>query len=132
VLDQRTCLHWMKESVAGMGLAAAKTYCEGLSRGGFDDWRVPVASEAASLMIKCGMYPPMDAMVFTIGGDGIWTTTESGSVAGNENKVCGIGQNTGQYYDFGPVGAQNTRCVRGTGTFPMVKDCKSAQGCTNW
>lgn len=132
VLDQRTCLAWMQESVSGMGLSAAKAFCEGLSRGGFEDWRVPTASEAASLMIRCGSYPPMDTTVFSLSGDGIWTTTESGSVAGNENKVCGIGQNTGQYYDFGPVGAQHTRCVRGTVTVPTVKDCKLAQGCMNW
>jgi hypothetical protein len=77
VLDQKTCLYWMKESVGGMGLAAAKTYCEGLTRGGFDDWRVPIASEVASIVTKCGMYPPIDTNVFTISGDGIWTTTES-------------------------------------------------------
>lgn len=132
VFDQSRCLHWMKESVSGMGLAAAKAYCEGLSRGGFEDWRVPIASEVATLITQCGMYPPMDTSVFTLSGDGIWTTTESGTLAGSENKVCGIGQNTGQYYDFGPVGAQHTRCVRGMGTYPMVKDCKTAQGCTNW
>lgn len=132
VLDAKTCLSWTKESVGGKGLAEATMYCEGLTRGGFSDWRVPTASEAATIITQCGMYPPIDTNVFTISGDGIWTTTESGSIAGPDAKVCGLGQNTGQYYDFGPVGAQHTRCVRGMGSFPMVKGCKDAQGCTNW
>jgi hypothetical protein len=70
------------------------------------------------------MYPPV-AEVFTVAGDGIWTTTLSGTIAGDEPKVCGAGQASGQYYDFGKVGGQNTRCVRGASTIPDRTDCKT-------
>jgi hypothetical protein len=58
-------------------------------------------------------------------GDGIWTTTLSGTIAGDEPKVCGAGQASGQFYDFGKVGGQNTRCVRGPVTLPDRPDCKT-------
>lgn len=132
VHDPKTCLTWMQASVTGQGFDDAETYCDGLELGGYDDWRLPTASEVASIVTNCGSYPPIDTTVFTIAGDGIWTTTPSETTAGDRQKLCGIGQNTGQYYDFGPVGAQNTRCVRGQGSVEPVADCNTAQGCTNW
>jgi hypothetical protein len=40
--------------------------------------------------------------------------------------------NAGGYYHYGTAGPRVVRCVRGTGTFKMVKDCIAAQGCSNW
>ncbi len=124
VFDPKTCLSWTKATMAGQPYAAAETYCAGLSLGGYDDWRLPTAGEVVSIFKCDGMYPPV-AEVFTVMGDGIWTTTLSGTIAGDEPKVCGAGQASGQYYDFGKVGGQNTRCVRGATTLPDRTDCKT-------
>ena len=124
VFDEKTCLTWMKTTTSGDPYAAADTYCMGLSLGGYDDWRLPTAGEVVSIFRCDGMYPPTFD-VFTVVGDGIWTTTLSGTIAGDEPKVCGAGQASGQYYDFGKVGGQNTRCVRGATTLPDRTDCKT-------
>jgi hypothetical protein len=124
VFDEKTCLTWMKTNTSGDPYAAADTYCMGLSLGGYDDWRLPTAGEVVTIFKCDGMYPPTFD-VFTVMGDGIWTTTLSGTIAGDEPKVCGAGQASGQYYDFGKVGGQNTRCVRGATTLPDRTDCKT-------
>jgi hypothetical protein len=124
VFDEKTCLTWMKTNTSGDPYAAAETYCTGLTLGGYDDWRLPTAGEVVSIFKCDGMYPPTFD-VFTVMGDGIWTTTLSGTIAGDEPKVCGAGQASGQYYDFGKVGGQNTRCVRGATTLPDRDDCKT-------
>ncbi|HYJ09475.1 MAG TPA: DUF1566 domain-containing protein [Polyangiaceae bacterium] len=124
VFDEKTCLTWMKTTTSGDPYAAAETYCMGLTLGGYDDWRLPTAGEVVSIFKCDGMYPPTFD-VFTVMGDGIWTSTLSGTIAGDEPKVCGAGQASGQYYDFGKVGGQNTRCVRGATTLPDRTDCKT-------
>lgn len=124
MFDERTCLTWMQTDVQGHPYFDAEAYCESLSLGGYDDWRLPTAGEVVTIFKCNGTYPPV-VDVFTVEGDGIWTTTESGTIAGDEPKVCGAGQNSGQYYDFGKVGAQNTRCVRGPVTLPDRTDCKT-------
>lgn len=124
VFDEKTCLSWMKANTSGDPYAEATAYCDGLDLGGYDDWRIPTAGEVVSIFKCDGTFPPVED-VFTVMGDGIWTTTETGTVAGDLPKVCGAGQSSGQFYDFGQVGGQNTRCVRGTITLPDRADCKT-------
>lgn len=126
VFDQKTCLTWMKTDVNGHPYTAADAYCADLTLGGYDDWRLPTAGETTTLFHCKGTYPPVHD-VFTVANDGIWTTTESGTIAGDEPKVCAAGQNSGEFYDFGKVGAQNTRCVRGPITVPDRANCKSVR-----
>ena len=124
VLDEVTCLSWMKQNTSGDPYVEADAYCAALDLGGYDDWRLPTAGEVVSIFKCDGTFPPVED-IFVVSGDGIWTTTESGSVAGYEPKVCGAGQSSGQYYDFGKVGGQNTRCVRGVSALPERTDCKT-------
>lgn len=132
VHDSKSCLDWMKATKTGVNYAAAEMYCGDATTGGFDDWRIPNASEFASIVTLCGKYAPdgpVDTKVFELAGDGYWTTTP----AGEPNKVCAVGMlNAGGYYHYGTAGPQVVRCVRGAGTFKMVKDCMAAQGCSNW
>jgi hypothetical protein len=125
VLDEKTCLTWMRDNTSGDPYAEAVQYCESLVLGGYDDWRIPTAGEVATIFKCDGMWPPIDDTVFNVTGDGIWTSTESGTVAGDLPKVCGAGQSSGSYYDFGQVGGQNTRCVRGASTVPDRPECKT-------
>jgi hypothetical protein len=132
VHDPKTCLDWMKKTQSGVNYAAAEMFCGDATIGGFDDWRIPDASEFASIVTLCGKYAPdgpVDTKIFELAGDGYWTTTP----AGEPNKVCAVGMlNAGGYYHYGTAGPQVVRCVRGSGTVKMVKDCTMAMGCSNW
>ena len=132
VHDAKSCLDWMKTTKTGVNYEAAETYCADATLGGFDDWRIPNASELASIITFCGKYlpeGPIDTKVFDHEGDGYWTTTPAGEL----NKVCAIGMlNAGGYYHFGTAGPQVVRCVRGTGSVKMVKPCTASDGCSNW
>ena len=132
VHDPKTCLDWMKTTKTGVNYEAAQAFCGDATLGGFDDWRIPTASEFASTVTLCGKYPPegpVDSKFFDQQGDGYWTTTPAGEL----NKVCAVGMlNAGDYYHYGTAGPQVVRCVRGTGSVKMVKDCTTAQGCKTW
>jgi hypothetical protein len=132
VHDPTTCLDWAKTTTANVNFAAAETACGDSQLGGFDDWRIPSASELASIITLCGKYAPdgpVDTTVFDIVGDGYWTTTSAGEL----NKVCAIGMaNAGGYYHYGTAGPQVVRCVRGSGTVKMVKACTESDGCKTW
>jgi len=132
VHDAKTCLDWLKVTHTGVNYEAADMFCGMATLGGFDDWRIPNVDEYASTITLCGKYPPegpVDTQFFDQQGDGYWTSTP----AGEPNKVCAVGMlNAGGYYHFGTAGPQVVRCVRGTGTVKMVKDCTVAQGCSTW
>ena len=136
VLDERTCLNWMRRPKEAVNLNPmfppdALTFCEQLQLGGHDDWRVPTVDELASIITRCGKYPPAgpwDA-AFEVSGDGYWTTTSAGA----PHKVCAIGtDNAGKFYEYGTDGPQRVRCVRGKGTVRHARDCTTGADCSNW
>jgi hypothetical protein len=136
VFDPRTCLSWMKATKDMVNLNPdyppdSLTYCGGLGLGGFHDWRVPTVSELASIITRCGKYPPEGPWdpLFEVKGDGYWTTTSAGA----PHKVCAIGTaNAGKFYEYGTDGPQVVRCVRGTGKVKTARDCTTGATCANW
>jgi hypothetical protein len=136
VFDRRTCLSWTKATREAVNLNPmfppdAITFCAQLVLGGFDDWRVPDVSELASIVTRCGKYPPEGPWdpLFDVKGDGYWTTTS----AGQPRKVCAIGTaNAGKFYEYGIDGPQVVRCVRGAGAVRPARDCTTGATCADW
>lgn len=120
VFDERTCLHWMRTNASQtLSFDPAVEYCENLELGGYSDWRLPTAGEAASLITNCAGWPPVEEGFFENLGDN-WTS----SVAPGDDKICGAGLASKLFYTYGKVGPQSTRCVRGPSTVPD-KECGS-------
>jgi hypothetical protein len=144
VHDNLTCLDWQQvESSSSYTNADAITYCEGLSLGGYDDWRVPTRVEVESIM-DWTRSPAIDA-AFTgasgfhkTGSNWILTIRQAGA-----GKTCGAtpadpdagtaaGPGTCAWaFNFGDgivsnayaaATAGRVRCVRGNGTGEAFSD----------
>lgn len=82
VTDQKTGLMWQRQSPARVeepkNRADAITYCDQLSLGGYDDWRLPDVKELVSLL-DLRLEPPLiDSAVFPETADSdYWTTADS-------------------------------------------------------
>ena len=128
ILDNATCLMWEAEpGFLGRGnWEPAATYCDGLTAGGFDDWRMPTVEELTSLPLsdipwigRAGTAPRYVPTGATDLGNfhycGITHWDPSGSLG------CGW---------VGPGNTDGTICVRGTAAvaLPPPSGCNCEDG----
>ena len=85
VTDTVTGLMWQQTDGGEMTIEAAETYCADLVLGGYDDWRLPTAQEAFSILNHGTGNPALDAAVFANTGAEYWWSSER--QAGNAGKV---------------------------------------------
>lgn len=85
VLDTVTGLTWQKTDGGEMTVGAAITYCDTLTLGGQNDWRLPNAAESFSIMNQNYANPSLDAAVFTTTNADYWWTSDR--QANDTNKV---------------------------------------------
>jgi len=64
VTDASTMLIWQQQTAGPMTWEAAISYCEDLSLGGHDDWRLPNENELQSLIDYTHYYPAIDTAAF--------------------------------------------------------------------
>ena len=78
VTDNTTGLVWQDDAVVSSthrSWADAVTYCDGLSLGGYSDWRLPTMKELTTI-IDYGASPAMDGIFANVGGSYYWSSTE--------------------------------------------------------
>jgi hypothetical protein len=121
VHDNVTCLDWQRSPPSTTYTnAAAIAYCEGLSLGGFDDWRAPTRIEQTSIM-DWSRSPTTDAVFTAAGGfhktasNWVLTAKQTGAGSGTDfawafNMGDGIVSNA-----YSAATAARIRCVRGNG-----------------
>ena len=68
VTDERTGLLWQQTASGAMTWESATSYCEGLSLGGFNDWRLPNIKELESLVDEGRYSPAFDGAFFPDAG----------------------------------------------------------------
>jgi hypothetical protein len=122
VHDNVTCLDWQQEeSSTDHTASSATSYCEGLSLGGYDDWRVPTRIEMASI-VDWTRSPATDAI---FSGAGAWHRTGSNWVLTIDQIGAGAGTDYGWIYNmsygmtsnaFSAADSGRVRCVRGNGS----------------
>jgi hypothetical protein len=85
VTDTVTGLMWQQADGGEMTIESAETYCSGLTLAGYDDWQLPTAQEAFSILNHGTGNPALDAGIFTNTGAEYWWTSER--QVGNISKV---------------------------------------------
>ena len=132
VLDELTCLTWQQTPPSGdFTWDEGLQYCDDLTLGGYDDWRLPTRIELTSIMDFTAARTKVDASAFpdAPGGfhrtssDWILTITQTGAGAGNDfawafNMSDGIVSNA--YSKTGRSAVP--RCVRGNGAGEAPSD----------
>lgn len=77
VTDLVTGLVWQKTDGGEMTFEQAISYCEGLTLGGHDDWRLPTGMELFSINHYDHSNPALDPAFFTPTQAGYWWTSET-------------------------------------------------------
>lgn len=75
VLDEHTKLQWQRADGGEMTIENARLYCDTLTLGGFNDWRLPTAIEAFSILNHQFTNPSLDVSVFTSSAAEYWWTS---------------------------------------------------------
>ncbi len=83
--DTVTGLMWQQVDGGEMTFENAEIYCQNLSLGGHDDWRLPSAQEAFSILDHAKPNPALDPAVFPPTGAEYWWTSEP--QVGNAAKI---------------------------------------------
>ena len=123
ITDNTTNLMWQQCSngLSGAGCAtgtaatatweSAITYCEGLSLGGFADWRLPNVKELKSIADMTKLNPAIDIVYFpnTVSSS-YWSST---SYAGDTAGACFVHFGDGYAGSSNKTDALYVRCVRG-------------------
>ncbi len=118
VNDWQTRLMWQQTVVAPASTwTDAKTYCDGLTLAGHDDWRLPTVAEAESLIDYGKHQTPLIATVFAAPGitlGNLWASVADVDTSGGQ-KYWYAGLVTGT---LDATSAFQARCVRTTASLP--------------
>ncbi len=127
VTDLTTNLMWqqcpagLSGTTCAMGTAGvytwdwAMTYCEGLSLGGFTDWRLPNIKELQSILDMTSVAPVITSTYFpnTLRSD-YWSYYWSSTTAAfSTASAWSVSFGGGSTYNFNKTNTYNARCVRG-------------------
>ena len=111
VTDTVTGLMWQQTDGGEMTFENATTFCENLSIGGHDDWRLPTAQEAYSILNQGKTNPALDGTIFTITGAEYWWTSEADATNANKIWVANAGGGIGNHLKTETVSAGGTRKI---------------------
>ena len=109
VRDDNTGLEWMRtpDASGNYRWSDAGSFCNNLSYGGYDDWRLPTPREYLTI-VNNNKSPTLDTNYFDPSYGISWTS--SSALSGN---YWGIDFSTGALSDYGNNPTNFVRCVRG-------------------
>jgi len=115
VTDNTTTLQWQDDysdnngSVKETKWEDAIDYCEALTLGGYDDWRLPNFNELYSITDHTKSNPAIDTTFQDVVSDYYWSST---TVVGLEDYAWGVGFSYGDDSGFYKSSNNDVRCVR--------------------
>lgn len=109
ITDTVTNLMWQQTDGGEMTFEAAAAYCDNLTLGGYDDWRLPSAQEAFSILNHGNNNPAINTAFFAPTGAEYWWTREI--QVGNPAKiwVTNAGGGIGNHPKTETIGAGGTK-----------------------
>ena len=111
VTDSLTGLMWQRTWATAKTWQQALDYCDTLTYGGHEDWRLPNPFELQSIVDDGRYGPSIDTTVFPgTPSDGFWS---SSSYAGNATNAWSVYFNDGYVDGDAKTNAGGVRCVRG-------------------
>lgn len=128
VSDGATGLMWQDDANASTYRATwqgAIDYCEALTLGGYDDWRLPNINELKSIVDRSGVSPAMKEGFVNTGTGAYWSGTPH---EGNRSYAWGVRFRSGNVYGHYKGDSYYVRCVQdiqelgGPGTGDAVGD----------
>jgi hypothetical protein len=129
ITDSASGLVWEKSTGASaVTLAKAKSYCEKLSLGGKNDWRLPTRNEMQSIVDYTRFNPAIDTAYFpdTVSSE-YWTSTKVASDYAGGDLWWFVGFRDGDISSFSSVDELSVRAVR-AGQCGPTDNCTDADG----
>ena len=112
VTNSRAGLVWQQEEPGVMTWDTALTYCEGLSLGGRNDWRLPNIKELESLTNDARYSPAIDTTYFpNATASTYWSSTTYASIPA---KAWSVAFNFGFINFYNKNDSSSVRCVHST------------------
>ena len=111
VSDSRTGLEWQDNSSAVKQAiwTDALAYCEALTLGTHNDWRLPNVSELDGIADRTTFNPAMNATFTNVISNGYWSST---TYASNASNAWVMGFNYGNDVNDAKTNSFYVRCVR--------------------
>lgn len=97
VTDTITKLMWQQTDGGEMTIENAALYCENLTLGGFNDWRLTDAHESFSILNHQNSNPALNTSVFTTSAAEYWWTSEHQANDANKIWVTNAGGGIGNH-----------------------------------
>jgi len=109
VTDNETSLQWQDNESVSKSWQDAINYCEALTLGSYDDWRLPNINELSSIVDDTKTSPSMSPIFQVFASYYIWSST---TYASNSNSAWYVIFRYG-YHDTYPKDSNlHVRCVR--------------------
>jgi len=110
VQDLTTSLEWQDNETVSKSWRDAINYCENLTLGGYNDWRLPNINELNSIINKSSYNPAISSIFLYIVPSHYWSSTTKVS---NKNRAWSVLFDDGKdYMGTKSLGSGYVRCVR--------------------
>lgn len=110
ITDNVTGLMWQRSAdVQSFTWVNAKAFCENLSQGGYDDWRLPWRIELVSLIDFTKQFPSIDDAFPGTPSNGFWSATP---YVADTNQAWLVYFDIGDTFPDQNTTAYRARCVR--------------------
>ncbi len=118
-IDTVTTLMWQRTDGGEMTVEQAMAYCDTLTLGGYDDWRLPASHELFSIQNLGNSNPALNTAVFTASGAEYWWSADRHATDSNRVWATNAGGGIGPHPKTETIGAGgnkrfHVRAVRNT------------------